>query len=466
MDIKKLFFKVSKYTQIYGQEHELESFLPFDIKTDEIGNYFYEIGDSETMFCCHLDTAAHAKQSIRMMQFEDKKTDNLMYCTDETTILGADDRAGLVILLNMIEHKIPGLYYFFIGEEVGRIGSSGIVKADPEKFKKYKRCIAFDRRGYGSIISRQIGKVCCSQDFVNALSHEFSKNGMEFKNDPTGIFTDSASFTYLIPECTNLSVGYFNEHTTSEIQDITYLTQLADAVLSIKWETLPTVRNNIPFDTKKPIRKNKGKFGYTDIELYRIFYDVDDVLSDAVNLECLNFDFFEPEKEMVYVKFGEDQNSKNKVPLYIKDDAKIIVGTSEYNTLEEFLDDMKIHYNYERPKSRFFDDGDDSDEFSFEDDELEYEYDEKTDEFVMVEKSFLKNFNLSEFIFDVANHAYSNNKSYISVSEMQDLLNKYNKNVNDFIEYIYTKPEIFGRYGITWNEVEERFDILIDDLET
>ena len=40
------------------------------------------------------------------------------------TILGADDKAGMVILLYMIEKKIPGLYYFFIGEEVGCIGSN------------------------------------------------------------------------------------------------------------------------------------------------------------------------------------------------------------------------------------------------------------------------------------------------------------------------------------------------------
>ena len=45
-----------------------------------------------------------------------------------------------------------------------------------------------------------------------------------------------------IPECTNVSVGYNNEHTGREIQNMTYLEKLCKAVLKVNWKELPVVR--------------------------------------------------------------------------------------------------------------------------------------------------------------------------------------------------------------------------------
>jgi hypothetical protein len=60
--------------------------------------------------------------------------------------------------------------------------------------------------------------------------------------DPTGVFTDSANFMELIPECTNISVGYFNEHTYKEALNIDFLEKLADACLKVNWTSLPVAR--------------------------------------------------------------------------------------------------------------------------------------------------------------------------------------------------------------------------------
>ena len=46
-----------------------------------------------------------------------------------------------------------------------------------------------------------------------------------------------------IPECTNISVGYFKEHTVNEHQDILYLKNLCDVVVGFNWEDLPCVRD-------------------------------------------------------------------------------------------------------------------------------------------------------------------------------------------------------------------------------
>ena len=180
------FIELTDYTYIYGDEHELKKHLPENTQTDEGGNYFLEIGESDTMFCSHLDTAAWEKEKVQHDYFKNEKGDIFVGTTGETytytyknssgetvtrersnaTLLGADDKAGVVIMLHMIEHKIPGLYYFFHGEESGAIGSKAILRLNPSKFTKYKKGVAFDRRAFVSISSNQMGKECCSQEFV------------------------------------------------------------------------------------------------------------------------------------------------------------------------------------------------------------------------------------------------------------------------------------------------------------
>ena len=239
MDIKNTFVNLTKFTYTHEKEFLLEKYLPKGFEKDRFDNYFYKIGDSETMFTCHLDTATSKFEKVNHI------FDNSFIKTDGTTILGADDKAGMTIMLYMISKEVPGLYYFFLGEEVGCIGSGYAASLD---FSKYKRCISFDRRGYGSVITHQLGGRCCSQLFANRLSEEFTRLGLSYSPDSTGIVTDSAMFVEQIPECTNLSVGYFKEHTLSESQDIIYLKKLCQLCIEVNWEKLPTEREPNKYD--------------------------------------------------------------------------------------------------------------------------------------------------------------------------------------------------------------------------
>jgi hypothetical protein len=234
MNIKRTFINLTKFTYIHGNEHLLEKYLPVGFEKDEFNNYFYKVGDSDTMFTCHLDTATSKFERVNHI-FE-----NNFIKTDGSTILGADDKAGMTIMLYMISKEVPGLYYFFLGEEVGCIGSGYAATLD---FTKYKKCISFDRRGYGSVITHQLSGRCCSDLFANKLSEELTSLGLQYDPDPTGIVTDSAMFIDQIPECTNLSVGYFKEHTRKESQDITYLKKLCQVCTEINWNQLPIDRN-------------------------------------------------------------------------------------------------------------------------------------------------------------------------------------------------------------------------------
>jgi hypothetical protein len=240
--ILNTFLTLTSKTYPYGYEDDLVSemtkigLFPSDLQKDRHGNYFIKIGESRTMFTSHFDTASKDSKLVNHII-------NKNYIkTDGTTILGADDKAGVTIMLYMIKHNIPGLYYFFIGEEVGCIGSGLASKYLPFK-GIYDRCISFDRRDTFSVITHQSSSRCCSDEFAIQLSKELNKSGLKYKKDDSGIYTDSAEFTSDIPECTNLSVGYYKEHTNDESQDIDHLIHLAKACLLVNWESLITKRD-------------------------------------------------------------------------------------------------------------------------------------------------------------------------------------------------------------------------------
>jgi hypothetical protein len=134
----------------------------------------------------------------------------------------------------------------------------------PYPFNKINKVISFDRRGTTSVITYQSSSRCCSDKFAEALSAELNKQNvtLEYKPDPTGIYTDSAQFTTIYPECTNISVGYKSEHTYTETQDIEHLEKLANACLTTNWESLPVERD----PSKYEYSRNYYGYGYWENE--------------------------------------------------------------------------------------------------------------------------------------------------------------------------------------------------------
>ena len=240
MNIKEKFLELTSRTYPHGTEKDVFSLLNPELKEDEFGNLFIKIGESDVMFTSHLDTATSALSEVVHV------IDGVNIKTDGKSILGADDKAGVTIMLHMIENNIPGLYYFFLGEEVGCVGSRKVAtKYKEEKQEGINKVISFDRRGTTSIITFQSGSRCCSDKFGDELSKQLNlaNDTFSYKNDTTGLLTDSIQFVKLYPECTNISVGYQNEHTFSEVQDIEHLEKLAEACLKVDWNNLPVDRD-------------------------------------------------------------------------------------------------------------------------------------------------------------------------------------------------------------------------------
>lgn len=352
-EIKELWNKLTDFTHTYGQEDEvieiINDFIHIPFQKDEYGNYFVIVGHSETLFVSHLDNAV--KQKLKVTKETIIEGGKEIVKTDGFTILGADDKTGVVIMINMILNRIPGNYFFFIGEEVGTIGSLLYYKEKQDLISTFKRCVAFDRKGYGSIIVRQKGVYGCSPEFTKALSKEFKRNNMDFKPDLYGVGTDSASFFGLIPECVNLSVGYFDEHTYKERQDMDYMIELCSATVNINWENLPTVRIPKNWDTKKPEIVNTKENHLPLYKLQNIFSDIYKLMRSKLKYYASAHSLFEPGKQMRFYQV-KDLDKVNNFSLWVRWDGSIRIKKDEKDITFKSYDDLYKILNKNNKKIR------------------------------------------------------------------------------------------------------------------
>jgi hypothetical protein len=264
----------------HKHEKKIHTLLPFmddkdlDIQIDQVGNIIVKVGafrkDFRTVFSCHMDTMHHEGDVDKTMHlcmtskagleiYDKDFKEGLVYARYKWTnkdgqdnwapmILGADDKIGMYIMTRMIEKRVPGMYMFHVGEEKGGIGSRHIRENTPRIFKGMRRAIAFDRMHYGDVINVQSSRSCCSKEFTNALAAALNEHMPPFQKFTgcTGMWTDTANYTYIIAECSNISVGYFDQHLSSEHFDLVWLNDiLLPAILKVDWEELPTVRDKV-----------------------------------------------------------------------------------------------------------------------------------------------------------------------------------------------------------------------------
>lgn len=219
-----------------------EYIWPLGVKRDSRGNLYKRIGDAPVLWSCHTDSVH------RMAGFQGIKIEGgvmSLALGSHSNCLGADDAAGCWLMREMIRANRPGLYVFHRAEEIGAHGSSWIAEKNPEFLKDIKHAIAFDRRGTQDVITFQSWKRCASDDFASELAKRLNaaNDELDYKPSPDGIFTDTASYVRLVPECTNLSVGYHHEHTSAERLDLKHLFALRKALLKLDVADLPAVRD-------------------------------------------------------------------------------------------------------------------------------------------------------------------------------------------------------------------------------
>ena len=306
------------------------------VSYDKVGNLHVDArldDTNRTLFVAHVDTV-HRETGANKI----RKTQGKWYA--DGAPLGADDGAGCAMLMHMLHAGVPAYYIFTQGEEKGGIGAKYLADHSPELLACFDRAIAFDRRGIDSVITHQGWGRCCSDEFADALSGELCADGvLMYLGDDTGVYTDTAEFVDIIPECTNISVGYDNEHSDRETLDIFHFTALAAAAVKIKWDALPVGRDPTVIE-KLPLMDWKSYYSTTSLTSWdgkwsdasAYGYTENDMLEDALRdaLRGMYHDLLDmiaeaayPEDPMMALKFLNKRMLTDEVLERAMDDCAV-----------------------------------------------------------------------------------------------------------------------------------------------
>lgn len=199
---------------------------PLEVLRDNYGNIHKTVGHSEVVWSCHTDTV-HSHGGRQLIKMGEDRIIRLSE-RSKSNCLGADDAGGVWLMVEMIRAKVPGYYIFHRCEERGGKGSDYVSEQIPQVVKDKKAVIALDRKGTDSVITRQWGGRCCSDEFGKSLAAAI---GLGYKLDTGGSFTDSANYVDLVGECTNLSIGYYSQHSDKENIDLLHLLALREKLV-------------------------------------------------------------------------------------------------------------------------------------------------------------------------------------------------------------------------------------------
>lgn len=226
---------------------------PTGAKPDRHGNWIATIGAKpRVLWSCHTDTV-HRRSGRQHVLVRDDRWLHLP-AGSRSNCLGADDTAGIFILLEMMQRGIEGRYVFHYGEERGAIGSSALVEEYPEWLPEIDLAIALDRRGTTDVITHQGGRTA-SDAFALELATTI---GMGYEPSDRGIFTDTERYAGVVPECTNLSVGYEHAHSPDEILDADHVFALSDRLCEVG-SLIATIGA-----TRDPLAPDHDEFSWLD----------------------------------------------------------------------------------------------------------------------------------------------------------------------------------------------------------
>lgn len=162
-------------------------------------DYIYAEGTYPVCVVAHLDTVFYTQPT------------NIFYDTNYNVMwspqgLGADDRTGVYMIMQLLKQKLLPSILFTTGEEEGGKGALAFIKDFPQAPNEIKYLIELDRHGSNDCVFYN----CGNDNFISFVEkYGFEKN--------YGTFTD---ISIVCPSWdkagVNLSVGYEEEHSYSE----------------------------------------------------------------------------------------------------------------------------------------------------------------------------------------------------------------------------------------------------------
>lgn len=259
---------------------------------DNAGNVYFVKGESETypVVVAHLDQVqkAHSKD------FKAVITEDIVFgyspSEKEYQGLGADDKNGLWIALKCLQTFDVIKIAFFVGEEIGCVGSS---KCDMNFFADARFVVEPDRRGGNDLITSISGYDIASKEFLDAI--DYASFGYK---ETSGLMTDVLELTErgVGVACINMSCGYYNPHSDEEFTVISDLLNALDLVEHIITTCTDVYKHEATYSYSHYNSKWSGYYGCD--------YDMDDYM-DWEGYERKEKDgmvYWTPKKEEVETK--------------------------------------------------------------------------------------------------------------------------------------------------------------------
>ena len=205
------FFQLKQPSLLKALRQYLKTKYDTVISTND---YIVAVGDIPIALAAHMDTVfKHPPQDI----FYDR-VKNVMWSPDG---LGADDRAGVYSIVQIIKAGLRPTVIFTTDEELGCLGAEKLVKEIPDAPTELKYIIELDRRGSNDCV------------FYSCVNPKFDEYVESF-----GFVTNFGSFSDISVICpqwgvagVNLSIGYYDEHSISETL---YIGQMLSTVEKVK----------------------------------------------------------------------------------------------------------------------------------------------------------------------------------------------------------------------------------------
>ncbi|MGV4321268.1 M20/M25/M40 family metallo-hydrolase [Bacillus mojavensis] len=207
----------------------------FSVNIDDYGNVLAEkkmgTGDGATvLLSAHMDTVFNVYPDRELLDDGD-------IIISSKGALGADDRAGIAIILTVLRNfdqiSFDGIIKIAFSKEE-EIGCVGAKKIDPEWYKDVDLAIVVDRRGNSDIVVGCMDAFC--SDTVGTFVEECAKMSDMNWNAVEGGISDAMIFSGNGINSINLSAGYYNEHTEREyvcIEDMKRTIQLIMQIFAV-----------------------------------------------------------------------------------------------------------------------------------------------------------------------------------------------------------------------------------------
>jgi len=214
----KLLKKLCQLTQAQLLDIMADYLRRYYDKVIVTSNYIVAEGQLPVALVAHLDTVG--KVPPQDIYYDQEKT--IMWSPQ---LLGADDRAGVFAIINIIQDGYRPHIIFTCDEEIGCVGAMTLAQDCKGKspFKKLKALIQLDRRGeddsvYYDCDNKKFEKFINSYGFITNL----------------GTFSDISVLgpTFGVA-AVNLSIGYLNEHNPIETLNTTWMETTIEKVKNI-----------------------------------------------------------------------------------------------------------------------------------------------------------------------------------------------------------------------------------------